>query len=293
MMDRWTIRTRLILLTTAGLVVLVATNSYLTRKLADNSAGMVRAAELLKEIEEANNTQIAFGEMRYWMTDLAVSQLTLSEREAAAARERMEQHLDQLAPWNPERVASVRSELALYEEFAEKAVDEYTGDRRVIGNSLLAQGRQHSLAAGQLLASIVTDLTGQAIAAREKVVAEAATATKVSQIVVAGAVLVGALLTFLALRSIVLPLRRLAVAIELLNAGNTAAAIPEAGPDEIGAMARTLAIFQIPSGSCARHWRSSRLCGRSDGRSDRRSIWKLFCRLSWPAPSSCPMRKPA
>src|SRR5690349_20363948 len=196
-------------LTSAGLVVLIATTSYLTRKLADNSAGMVAAAELLKEIEEANNAQIAFGEMRYWMTDLAVSQLTLSERQAAAARERMEQHLDRLAPWNPERVAAVRSELARYEEVAEKAVDEYTGDRRVIGNSLLAQARQHSLAADRLLAAIVNDLTGHAIAAREKVVAEAARATRISQMVIGGAVLAGALLTFLVLRSIVLPLRRL------------------------------------------------------------------------------------
>ena len=72
-MTRLTIRTRLILLTSAGLLVLVATNAYLTRKLADNSAGMVTAAELLKSIEEANSAQIAFGELRYWMIDLAVS----------------------------------------------------------------------------------------------------------------------------------------------------------------------------------------------------------------------------
>jgi signal transduction histidine kinase/HAMP domain-containing protein len=244
MMARWTIRTRLILLTSAGLVVLIATNSYLTRKLADNSAGMVIAAELLKSIEEANSAQIAFGEMRYWMTDLAVTLLTLSERKAAAARTRMERHLDELSPWNPVRVAAVRSELAQYEDSAEKAVEEYTNDRRVIGNSLLAQARQHSLIADELLASIVSDLTAQAISARETVVAEAATATRVSQIIVIAAVLAGALLTYLVLRSIVLPLRRLAVAIEGLNAGDLEVAIPEAGPDEIGAMARTLAIFR-------------------------------------------------
>jgi signal transduction histidine kinase/HAMP domain-containing protein len=243
-MARWTIRTRLILLTSAGLAVLIATNCYLTRKLADNSAGMVTAAELLKSIEEANSAQIAFGEMRYWMTDLAVSLLTLPERKAAAARARMEQHLDELSPWNPVRVAAVRSELAQYEDSAEKAVEEYTNDRRVIGNSLLAQARQHSLVADELLASIVSDLTAQAISARERVVAEAATATRNSQIIVAAAVLTGALLTYLVLRSIVLPLRRLAVAIEGLNAGNVAVAIPEAGPDEIGAMARTLTVFR-------------------------------------------------
>ena len=243
-MTRLTIRTRLILLSSAALLVLIATNFYLTRKLAENSAGMVTAAELLKSIEEANSAQIAFGEMRYWMTDLAVTQLTMAERNAAAARGRVEQHLDTLAPWNRARIDAVRGELAQYEETANKAVDEYTNDRRVIGNSLLAQARQHSLVVDQLLASIVQELTGAAIAARQRVVAEAATATQVSQIVVTAAVLIGALLTFLVLRSIVLPLRRLVVAMDGLNAGNVAVAIPEAGPDEIGAMARTLGMFR-------------------------------------------------
>jgi len=244
MIARLTIRTRLILLTCAGLFVLIATNAYLTKKLAENSAGMVTAADLLKSIEEANSAQIAFGELRYWMTDLAVSQLTMAERNAAAARARVEQHLDQLQPWNPQRIAAVRNELAQYADLAGKAVEEYTEDRRVIGNSLLAQARQHSLVADQLIASIVQELTGAAIAARQRVVAEAERATRLSQIVVAAAVVLGSLLTFLILRSIVLPLRRLTAAMDGLNAGNVTVAIPEAGRDEIGAMAQTLAMFR-------------------------------------------------
>jgi len=175
-----TIRTRLILLTSAGLLVLVATNFYLTRALSENSAGMIKAAGLLGGIEQADKARIRFGEVRYWMTDLAVSQLTLSERNAAAARARMEEHLGKLEPWNPQRIAAVHGELARYNEFAQKAVDEYTNDRRVIGNSLLAQARQHSVAVDQLLAAIVGDLTGEAIAARERAVAEAAAATHLS-----------------------------------------------------------------------------------------------------------------
>ncbi len=239
-----TIRTRLILLASAALVVLIATNAYLTRVLSENSAGMVEAAGLLTGIEQADSARIAFGEVRYWMTDLAVSQLTLSERKAAAARARMERHLDKLAPWNPERIAAVRSELAQFDEFAAKAVDQYTNDRRVVGNSLLAQARRHSMAVDQLLESIVGDLTGEALAARERVVAEAAAATRLSRIVVSAAVLVGALLTVLLLRSIVVPLHRLVVAMDGLNAGNVDVPIPEAGADEIGAVARTLARFR-------------------------------------------------
>ena len=60
------------------------------------------------------------------MTDLAVSQLTLSERKAAAARARMQDYLRKLAPWNAQRIEAVRSELAQYDELAAKAVDEYT-----------------------------------------------------------------------------------------------------------------------------------------------------------------------
>src|SRR5215469_16251955 len=132
----------------------------------------------------------------------------------------MDEQLDKLAPWNPQRIAVVRSELAQYDALADKAVDEYTNDRRVIGNSLLAQARQHSLAVDQLLASIVADLTDEAAAARQKALAEAAAATRLSRIVVAAAVLVGILLTFLLLRAIVVPLRRLVGAMDGLNTGN-------------------------------------------------------------------------
>ena len=243
-MARLTIRTRLILLTSVGLLVLVATNAYLTRELRENSAGMVEAAGLLAGIEQADKAQIAFGEERYWMTDLAVSQLTLAERNAAAARARVEVHLGKLARWHPQRIAAVRSELDQYEGLAAKATDEYTNDRRVVGNSLLAQARQHSLVVDQLLAAIVAKLTDEAVAARERVVADAARATRLSHFVVAAAVLLGVLLTLLLLRSIVVPLRRLGAAMDGLNAGNVDVPIPAAGADEIGAVARTLARFR-------------------------------------------------
>src|SRR5213082_1847790 len=132
LLGRVTIRARLILLSSALLIILVATNLYLTRKLSTNAAGMVEAAQLLKTIEQANNAQIAFGEVRYWMTDLAVSLLTLPEANAKAAHARMQHYLDELAPRKPVRIAAVRNELTQYDELAAKAVEEYTADRRVI-----------------------------------------------------------------------------------------------------------------------------------------------------------------
>ncbi|HEX5319836.1 MAG TPA: ATP-binding protein [Stellaceae bacterium] len=244
LLARFSIRTRIILLAGTLLAVLVSTTFYLSRQLSKNTAGVVEAGNLLTTIEEANSAQLAFGEMRYWMTDLAVSLLTLSETNAKTARARMEGYLDQLAQRKPVRIEAVRSELALYEDLAHRAVEEYTDDRRVIGNSLLAQARLHSIKVDQLLASIVAETTAEAAAARDKVVAEAAVATRFAQFVVAAAVLFGVVFAFFVVGSIAWPLRRLVVAMDGLNAGDIAVDIPPPGPHETGAMAKTLAAFR-------------------------------------------------
>jgi hypothetical protein len=88
MINRLTIRARLILLSGALLVVLVGTNLYLTRILANNSQAAARATELVDLITVANEARIAFGEVRYWTADLAVSLLTASERNAAVENSR-------------------------------------------------------------------------------------------------------------------------------------------------------------------------------------------------------------
>src|SRR6185437_14555510 len=143
-MTRLTIRTRLVMLSSALLLVLAGTTGYLTHTLSDEVESTVRAADMLALADQASSARVAFGELRYWNTDLAVSQLTLSEQKAAAARERMERDLNRLAPQRPDRIGKVRNELASYEQFAAMAVEAYTNDQRVIGNSLLAQAREHS-----------------------------------------------------------------------------------------------------------------------------------------------------
>jgi adenylate cyclase len=244
MINRLTIRARLILLAGALLVVLIGTNLYLTRILANNSQAAARATELVDLITVANDARIAFGEVRYWTADLAVSLLTASERNAAAARDRMNQRLDRLAVQNPALVADVRAEFVQFEKSAADAVDAYTNDRRIVGNSLLAQARQHSVVVDQLLTSLVTKLEDEAKVARDRVVSDAAEATRVSLLTVLAAVLAGALLTFFIVRSIARPLGHLIDAIDGLSAGDLDVAVPSPGPNEIGAMARTLTLFR-------------------------------------------------
>jgi signal transduction histidine kinase/CheY-like chemotaxis protein/HAMP domain-containing protein len=243
-MSQLSIRTRLIILSGALLCMLIATNLFLTGKLENNSSAVATETELSEVIEAATGARIAFGEMRYWLTDLAVSLLTPSERNAAAARTRMDGYLDQLARRKPDLVAAVRTEREAFERSANEAVDRYTNDQRVLGNSLLAQARNHSVKVDELLTALVDELRGELTAEREQIVEEVRAATKGTIIADLAILGLGVLLTFLILRSIAVPLRELVGAIDGLSTGDLSVPIPPAGSNEIGAMARTLALFR-------------------------------------------------
>ncbi|HEX2633731.1 MAG TPA: HAMP domain-containing protein, partial [Bradyrhizobium sp.] len=243
-MSRLTIRARLIILSGALLCMLIATNLYLTNKLANSSAAVARETELSSIIESANNARIAFGEMRYWLTDLAVSLLTPSETNAAAARARMDDYLEQLALRKPKLVAAVRAERNEFENSANEAVDRYTNDQRVIGNSKLAQARDHSVKVDELLCSLNKELREELTAERNQIVENVTSAARRTLAADLLIVALGVLLTFVILRSIAIPMRQLIGAIDGLSAGNLAVSIPPASPDEIGAMAHTLGLFR-------------------------------------------------
>jgi signal transduction histidine kinase/HAMP domain-containing protein len=243
-MSQLSVRARLIILSGALLCTLIFTNLFLTGKLENNSRTVATETELSEVIESATGARIAFGEMRYWLTDLAVSLLTASERNAAAARTRMDGYLEQLAKQKPALVAKVRAERAAFEQSANAAVDKYTNDQRVLGNSLLAQARNHSVKVDELLTSFVDELRGDLTAERQRIIEEVRAATKSTMIADLAILALGVLLTFAILRSIAIPLRELVITIDRLSVGDLSASIPAAGPNEIGAMAGALALFR-------------------------------------------------
>jgi hypothetical protein len=72
---------------------------------------------------------------RVWARPFGKS-LRLSETNANAAKERLSAELDELARTRPELAASIKQEVAQFETDAMRAVDEYTNDQRVVGNTL-------------------------------------------------------------------------------------------------------------------------------------------------------------
>jgi adenylate cyclase len=243
-LSQLSIRTRLIILSGLLLCLLIATNLFLTKRLENDSKAVATETQLSEIIESAIGARVAFGEMRYWLTDLAVSLLTPSERNAMAARGRMDGYLDQLARRKPDLVAKVRTEINAFEQSADDAVDKYTNDQRVLGNAALAQARNHSIKVDELLTALVDELRAELASEREQIVEGVRSATRETIIADLVILAIGVLLTFAILRSIAIPLRALVGAIDGLSAGDLSVPIPPTGPNEIGAMARALALFR-------------------------------------------------
>ena len=139
MLRRLSIPNRLVLLSGVLVAILAATTLYTTAKLAANSRAVSRAAEVARQISRVDDIRTSFGEYRYWMTDLAVSLLRQSQMQATSARQRIASQLDRLAPLRPDLADELKNQIDAFTNDATRAVDEYTDDQRVVGNTFLAR----------------------------------------------------------------------------------------------------------------------------------------------------------
>jgi signal transduction histidine kinase/HAMP domain-containing protein len=243
MLQTFSIKTRLLFLSGTLLAIIAGATYYLTTKLAENSRAITRNAELAELIDIAQDVRNIFGQYRYWTTDLAVSLLRQSEVNANATRDRLLRRLDDLALRKPDVAAALKEQIGEFENAAMKAVEQYTDDQRVLGNTFLAQARQHSVVINDRLSALVDDLNHEVVRARDQVVADITQATQIAYVFVVVAILLGIATTLVVLRSILVPLRQVISAMDGITAGDLNTPIPPASGDEIGVMTKTLRLF--------------------------------------------------
>ena len=238
------IKTRLLLLSSVLIAMILASTYFLTSKLSEGSHAVTRNAELAELIDIAQGVRNTFGEYRYWLTDLAVSLLRQSEGNAKAARERLIKSLDELERRQPDVMGVLRKEIDEFERSAMRAVEQYTDDQRVLANTSIAEARQHSVVINDRLEALVDDLNAQVVRAREQIVADVARTTDLAYLIVAAAIVLGLAITLVVLRSILGPLHDVVAAMNGITAGNLQTAIPAGTGGEIGTMANTLRLFR-------------------------------------------------
>jgi signal transduction histidine kinase len=232
------------MLTAAGLISLIGSSLFFSLALHQTADRTTNMKMLFDVVGAAGEAHVSFGELRYWLTDLSVSQLVISERNADVAREKLNAHLDRLVSHDPNTVAAIRSEVEAYVSKAMDAADAYTDGNRVIGNTFLANARDHSSKVDEALDTLVEKVSAAAITERQIVVKRADESARAAFYIVIALSLIGLGLTALVLRSIVQPLQRLNDAITALMEGRYDVDIPTDEGHEFGAMARTLHLFR-------------------------------------------------
>jgi PAS domain S-box-containing protein len=243
-MSRLSISARLVLLSSVLLVILLGVSVLLSRGLNNTAEALVEDARYVEVLRTASAAQKAFGDVKYWLTDLAVSLLNLSEDRAQQARTNFEQQLVALEPFDPQAIAAIRSDLDSLMARSLEAVEAYAVDRRVIGNSIMATARVHIIAVDERLSQLVDRLGNEAARSSAQARQDSTQAVRASWIIIVSASVLALALTGLVLRSIVVPLGQITTAIRALTAGRTDVDLPNAGHHEIGAIANTLSLFR-------------------------------------------------
>lgn len=231
-------------LSAALLGALVLSTTVMVWDLWQNQQRVAESTERFRFLEQAAEADRDFGEMRYWLTDLSVSLLTLSERRAQAARENLEIQLDKVDAFAPEVAQQIRQGVETYATAALQAADAYTEERRVIGNTLSAQARLGSDIVDDALKKLIRDLATEAAASEQA----AQNAARNSMMRAAAAcifiLIAGTVLTWRVLRSILTPLSGINRAISELNAGAEQVDLPPEGVDELGRMSSAVRALQ-------------------------------------------------
>jgi signal transduction histidine kinase/CheY-like chemotaxis protein len=227
-------------LSAALLAALVISTIVMAIDLTRNQDRIKGANQGFHRLELAAEADRNFGEMRYWLTDLSVSLLTLSERRANEARDQLNASLVELEAFAPEAAANVRAGSEAYYNSALSAADAYTDGNRVLGNTLLAQARQGSDAVATSLGELVDTLSAKADRSSRDATAAAQRALIRAVIACVVIVLAGAILTWRVLRSILGPMSAISAAISGLIKGDRDVALPPEGQDELGRMSQAL-----------------------------------------------------
>jgi signal transduction histidine kinase len=243
-MSHVSIRARLIFLSVLLLAILAVSSALLIRELMRHSQSLAEQARLVSIVRTATTASKHFGDLKYWLTDLAITQLARSQENAAAAKASLDADLKAIAAVHPEGVAAIGREVDTLTELARRAGEAFSGDDSVEGNALLAQARSRILNIDDEIDKIVARVEQRALAGRDASVRQAESVVNLSIVggMVTLAVALG--LTALVVRSITIPLKRLEGSMAAITRGHLDIQIPRASAHEIGAMTRTLGMLR-------------------------------------------------
>lgn len=199
---------------------------------------------IIYRLSDVFSVRIAFNDLRYWQTDLAVSHLALPKAHAVEARQRLATALAKLATNYPDEARQIQLAAAKFDAFAKQAIKYYRSGDHHMGNIQFEHARESGLKGNALLGDVQRKLVSEFMAERASLLPPFAQAVRVGTVLTALAVLIGAFLTFVILRSILKPLNSIVQAVHGLTSDKPDVEIPARTGDEFGRVTDALQLLR-------------------------------------------------
>ncbi len=129
------IRAKLLLLAGVLLAALIGSSLFLRVELADGSDAIKSQGDVLATLNATTAALREFGELKYWLADLQASWMNESEDNAEAAKAKLFEGLAKIESFAPDEVAKIKTHVEKFIELSLTAVDAFTEENRVLGNS--------------------------------------------------------------------------------------------------------------------------------------------------------------
>ncbi|MGB0576167.1 MAG: histidine kinase dimerization/phospho-acceptor domain-containing protein [Alphaproteobacteria bacterium] len=223
---------------------LLGVSVFLVQALSTGVKAVEQETRFFNALDQANEARSVFYNLRYWLTELSVSLLMQSERNADAAYLRFDKSIKSLPGVDSATISTIRTKTNLMVKIAKRAVESYSKDQRVLGNSSMAQTRVHAALVEAEFHKLVSSLKQQAVLARNQTIQGASRAEYLAYIVVALFSIIGFVFTIYLIRSITTPLSHIQDSIREMTAGNLDTKLPESLLGEIGDMTSALRLLR-------------------------------------------------
>lgn len=243
LLTRLSIRNRLILLTTVLLLMMAFSSIYTRTALHQALTRSENADRIIQQMTDVFSVRIAFNDLRYWQTDLAVSQQGPAGINAAEARKRLSSALPKLATSYPDYMRQTEAAAAKFDEYAKQAIALYRTGDRLGGDTQFARAREFGNQVNVLLWDVQRKLVREFLEEQASLLPPLANAAEVATVLTALAVTIGAFLTFVILRSILRPMSRIVRAVHGLTSDNPDVEIPPRSADEFGRVTDALRLL--------------------------------------------------
>ena len=211
---------KIILLNGLILVLMAGALLYIYNELGKANDVIQVQTDSMKRLEAVSSASSTFSQLRYWMTDLALSWQNEAEDNAMAEKAKLEKIFITLKKSSPELVAELGPKVESFAEKLMSSVDAYIDENRVLGNSLVAEGRSDALFIDGELNKLLTAANVEVNTSGKRVADANAAIRSISLVLIVLATALGAFLSIVFSRSLAKRLRELATVMGKIAEGD-------------------------------------------------------------------------